>query len=155
MRGRRLPQLKRFTYDEMLARGAITWIGDATLREQVANYYVGMDTTGITFGNVTSYRELVRQGMPDAAQQAVRTACPERIRFTPTGGGRATLAARCTSLPLDATAIAGAAEVVRTLPGLRGALNRLISDHDGKIMLTAPLIGHTRDLRRRLAAAGS
>ncbi|WP_425228685.1 hypothetical protein [Sphingomonas sp.] len=146
-------KVKRFTYDELLSRGATPWIGDARLREQVANYYVGVATTSVTFDAVTPYRELVRSGMPDAAQQAVRRACPERISFTPDGSGRAELAAQCAPLPLDPATTARSAAVVRALPGLRAALNRQISDHDGKIALVQPLVRHARDVRRLLGAA--
>lgn len=145
--------LKRYTYDEILARGAITWVGDAGLREQIANYYVGVETVAITFTAVPPYRELVRQGMPDAAQQAVRRACPERVFFTSTGSGRARLASNCLALSLAPDIMARSATEVRAIPGLRAALNRLISDHDGKILLIGPSIAHVRDLKRRLAAA--
>lgn len=146
-------RLKRFTYDEMLSRGASTWIGDAGLREQIANYYVGMDTVGVTFNAVMPYRDLVRQGMPSPAQQAVRQACPERVYFTAEGSGRAQLAQRCAGLALDHATITRSAAEVRALPGLRAALNRQIGDHDGKIMLIGPAIDHARDLRRLIAAA--
>lgn len=146
-------RIKRFTYDELLSRGATPWIGDAGLREQVANYYVGVVTTSATFDTVTPYRELVRGGMADAAQGAVRRACPERVLFAADGSGRAALAPHCAPLPLDPASVARNAAEVRRLPDLRGALNRLISDHDGKLALIGPLIDHARDLRRRLAVA--
>lgn len=146
-------KVRRYTYDEMLARGAVTWIGRPSLREQVANYYVGTETTGVTFGSVAPYRELVRQGMPDAAQQAVRAACPEKIYFNTDGSAWARLAVQCRPLALDPAAIHNSAVAVRALPGLREALNRQISDYDGKLALIDPIVAHARDLRRRLTAA--
>lgn len=146
-------KVRRYAYDEMLARGAVTWIGDPPLREQVANYYVGTETTGVTFGTVTPYRELVRQGMADVAQQAVRGACPEKVYFNADGSAWARLATQCAPLALDAETIRRAAAEVRALPGLRGALTRQISDHDGKLALIGPIVAHARELRRRLQEA--
>lgn len=145
-------KVKRFTYDEMLARGATPWVGDAKLRELIANYYVGIETTGVTFDSVTNYRELVRSDMPNDAQLAVRRDCPEHVYFAADGSGRAQLSGPCT-LKLAPDAAARDAAAVRAIPGIVAALNRLIADHDGKLLLIQPLIRHAQDLRATIEKA--
>lgn len=145
-------KIRRFTYDEVLARGASTWLGDARLREVIANYYVGIETTDVTFLSVTPYRDLVRSNMGNEAQLAVRRDCPERIYFAPDGTGLARLSGPCV-LRMPSEQIAHDAAAVRAIPGIVPALNRLIADHDGKLSLIQPLIDHAKQLRGQILAA--
>ena len=144
---------KRFTYDEILARGALQWVGDAKLREQISNYYIGVDTGGVTFNNITPYREHIREIMPAAAQEAVRRDCPEKVYFTSSGAAQVRLAQHCTTLRLDPAIIAAAAATVRAEPGLQKDLTRLIADHEGKMGLVDAMIGHRERVRALIAAA--
>ena len=144
---------KRFTYDEMLARGALQWVGDARLREQISNYYIGIETGGVTFNSVPPYREHIREVMPAAAQDAVRRDCPERVYFTDQGAAWASLAQNCTSLRLDPAIAAAAAATVRAAPGLQKDLTRQIADLELKIALADAMTGHRAELRATIAAA--
>lgn len=144
---------KRFTYDEMLARGALQWVGDAKLREQISNYHVGVESGGVTFNAVPPYREYIREIMPAAAQEAVRRDCPEQVYFTDSGAGQARLAQHCTTLRLDPAIAAAAAATVRAGPGLQKDLTRQIADLDVKIGLVDAMTGHRARLRAIIAAA--
>lgn len=148
-------KMKRFTYDEILSRGAMTWIGDARFRERIANYYVGVETTSVTFDGITPYRELIRQSMPAAAQGAVRRDCPERVYFTPEGAGQAQLSQNCKVLRLSPATIASAAATVRVVPGLSRELTRQIADLDVKLGLIGPMVEHQSELLGQIAAANA
>ena len=144
---------KRFTYDEILARGALQWVGDAKLREQISNYYVGVETGGVTFNSVPPYREHIREVMPAVAQDAVRRDCPERIYFTVEGAALARLAQNCTTLRLDPETAAAAAATVRASPGIEKDLTRLIADLDVKIGLADVMVGHRSRVGALIVAA--
>ena len=144
---------KRFTYDEMLARGAMQWVGDAKLREQISNYYIGAETGSVTFDNITPYREHIREVMPAAAQEAVRRDCAEQMNFAPSGAVYGRLAQHCTTLRLDPAVAAAAAKAVRAVPGLPKDLIRLIADHEVKIGLVASMVEHRARVRALIAAA--
>ena len=144
---------KRFTYDEMLARGALQWVGDAALREQISNYYIGVDTGGVTFNSIPPYREHIREIMRAAAQDAVRRDCPEDVYFTNSGAGQARLAKNCTTLRLDPAIAAAAAATLRAEPGLQKDLTRLIADHEVKIGLVDAMTGHRARVRALILAA--
>lgn len=146
-------KLKRFTYDEIVARGAGQWLGDAQLRERIANYYVGADAVGITFDAVPPYRERIRQVMPAVAQDAVRRDCPEQFYFTDENAPQARLAQGCATLRLDPGSLAAAAVTVRAAPGLDRELNRLIADHDVKLAIIKKMIELAPRLRQQIAAA--
>lgn len=146
-------KLKRFTYDEILARGAMQWVGDAALREKIDNYYVGLATTSVTYDAVPPYRERIREIMPSAAQEAVRRDCPERVYFTAEGAGQAQLAQNCTTLRLDTATITLAAATVRADPTLKRELTRQIADHEVKLRLIDATLGQRGKLRQEIAAA--
>lgn len=144
---------KRFTYDEMLTRGALQWVGDAKLREQISNYYIGVETGGFTLNAIPPYREHIRAAMPTVAQDAIRRDCPEKIYFTSSGAGRAQLAQHCTTLRLAPELATAAAATLRAEPGLQKELTRLIADYEVKIGLVHAMIADRARLRALLAAA--
>ena len=144
---------KRFTYDEMIARGALQWVGDAKLREQISNYYIGVETGGVAFNAVPPYREHIREVMPIEAQDAVRRDGPQQVYFTAEGAVQARLAQNCTTLRLDPATAAAAAATVRAEPGLQKDLTRLIADHNVKIGLVDVMVGHRARLRALILAA--
>jgi hypothetical protein len=125
---------KRFTFDELISTGRIEQLGDPNLREQVANYYKGLETTGSVFDFVPPYREHVRQLMPNAVQSAIRSRCSDRISVGADGGLLARLPDSC-PLKLDPALISRAVATVRASPGLATDLTRNIADLDVKIDL--------------------
>ena len=146
-------KIKRFTYDEIRARGALQWVGDPKLRERIANYYVGVETTDVTFDAIPPYRERIREIMPAAAQDAVRRDCPEEIYFTDDGAGQARLAKSCTTLRLDPGVVSAAAARVRAAPALDRDLTRQIADLDVKLNVADAMVKHQAKLRAQIAAA--
>lgn len=145
-------KMRRFTYDEAASTGNLELIGDATLRERLANFYTGLGTVEVTFDNVPPYREHLRFGMPARAQAAVRTDCPERFRFDTVGTAVASLPEDC-SLRIDRAAALGDAKAVRAIPSIHGDLARLIADDDVKIQLVDTFRAHVIELKNQVTAA--
>ncbi|MEO6113254.1 MAG: hypothetical protein ABIP07_02235, partial [Sphingomicrobium sp.] len=143
--------VRRFTYDEMIAVGGIDRLGDATLRERITNYYASLQTTEKTISAIPPYREHLRQVMPYAAQQRVRSHCREVMGVDAAGAAVGSLPISC-SLDLDSTIAARAAAQVRGAPGITGDLTRYLVDLDLKLDLFTVLGRRARDLRQRLEA---
>ena len=129
------------------------WVGDAKLREQISNYYIGVETGSVTFNNITPYREHIREIMPAAAQEAVRRDCPEQMNFTASGAVYGQLTQHCSTLRLDPALAAAAATTLRSEPGLQKDLTRLIADLEVKIGLVESMVGHRARVRALIAAA--
>lgn len=143
---------KRVTYDEVLATGRLTRLGDPRLRDKIGNFYVAMASAGPFLNNVPPYRERLRRTMPSAVQSAIRTRCPERYHFLPDGTLLNSLPDQC-ALGLDPATVSKGVSAVRAMPDARVELNRLIDDLNVKIEMIDPTQGQIRDLRTRLAAA--
>ncbi len=122
----------RSTYDEIVSIGGLELVGDAALRRTLANFYVGVATTGVTFDNVPPYREHLRSAMPYAVQRDVIARCPETISFAADSAATLTLASSC-SLDLPPAEIAAGAAKMRREPKLADELTRLVVDLDSKI----------------------
>jgi cyclopropane fatty-acyl-phospholipid synthase-like methyltransferase len=103
---------KRFTYDELVSAGRFGQVGNARLRDQIAHYYVRLDTVGMTMLFVPPYREHIRSLMPNAAQQAVRSQCAETFHYISDGQPLSHLPENCT-IELDPAAVANAVAAVR------------------------------------------
>lgn len=140
---------KRFTYDELVSAGRFGQVGDARLRDQIAHYYVRLDTVGATFLFVPPYREHIRSLMPNAAQQAVRAQCAETTRYIEDGQPLANLPENCT-IKLDPAIVANAVATVKASPEIPAELTRLIADLDIKIWLLDALLVHARQLRENI-----
>ncbi len=125
-------------------------LGDATLRNRLANYYTDVATMEVTFDNVPAYREHLRLIMPARAQRAVRTQCPEVIRIDGEGASMSTLTKNCTIAIEPGQARADAA-TVRAIPSLRSDLTRLVADKDVKLELLAWLRNHLALMKAQFA----
>lgn len=143
--------VRRSTYDEMLSTGRIDSLGDPQLRDRIANYYVGLRTTGVVLASIPPYRDYIRGLMPNAVQRAIRSRCGERFVFMATGTVRAILPDRC-ALQLSPAIVNNAVAAVREMPVIRAELTRAIADLDVKLSLIAPRLDRTRDLHRAVAA---
>lgn len=127
--------LTRGAYDEIQSVGALDTLGSVTTRDNVANYYVAVETSEATFRNVPPYREIVRRAIPYRVQARIREACAEVMTTATTGLARLTLPETCT-LGMDRSELAQAAARVRATPGLALDVTRLLADLDQKLIQT-------------------
>lgn len=137
---------KRFTYEELVSTGRFGQVGDAKLRDQIAHYYVRLDTVDATMLFVPPYREHIRSLMPNAAQQAVRAQCAEAVHYISDGQPLAHLPENC-SIKLDPADVADAVASVRASSEIPAELTRLMADLDVKIWLVDSLLVHARQVR--------
>jgi hypothetical protein len=144
--------LKRSTYDQIIAAGDIGHLGDAALRDQIGNYYVGADTTGANLATVMSYHETLRRAMPYAAQLVIRTDCGEKIGENAQGEPEMTLPEDC-KIRLDPAIVRQAVDQVRGMPGLSLDLNRQLVDLDQKLISVDGIARRSRALEHALEQA--
>lgn len=125
--------LTRGAYDEIQGVGALDTLGDVATRDNIANYYVAVETSEATFRNVPPYREIVRRAIPYRVQARIREACAEVMTTATTGLARLTLPGDCT-LGMERGELARAAARVRGTPGLELDVTRLLADLDQKLI---------------------
>lgn len=126
----------RATYDEVISIGGLNTLGDVDMRDRIANYYVGLETSDTTFRNVPPYREIVRRAIPYQVQQRIREACAEQlVRGDDNGLQRLVMPTECT-LGLPSDVLARAAARLRAAPGLELDTTRLLADLDQKLIQT-------------------
>jgi hypothetical protein len=126
-------EMKRNTYEQIIASGSIGNIGDTAIRDHITNYYATSDVTGINLTTVMPYRDILRRAMPYAVQHEVRTDCGEKIFDDPRGETEMVLPRNCT-IRLDPATVRRAVDQVRDTPGLALDLNRQIVDLDQKLI---------------------
>lgn len=149
-----IPQpLREFTYDEAVASGRAEQLGDPMLRERIANYYVALETIQRLFDYTPPYRDLVRSALPFAAQAEVMKDCPEILKSDELGNVTPRLSNDCKST-MDLRSAEQVAAEVRTIPNLRWALNRVISDLDQKIWNARELSNQAEQLKRLIRTTG-
>jgi hypothetical protein len=145
--------LKRNTYDEVVSTGAMAKLGDAVLRDEIANYYVGADVTGANIAALPPYREIIRRVLPYAVQQAVRSRCNERIVQSGRGSTDVLLPQGRCELGLDSTSVRSAVAQVHDWPGLSLDLNRQIVDLDQKLLSVDTISDRATTLKKELQDA--
>jgi hypothetical protein len=124
---------QRATYQEILSAGATGTLGDEAIRQQIANYYFGLDTTTATIATLPPYRDRLRSGMPYEVQRAIRSDCPEINSEDAKGRPGISLGVGC-SPKLDSVVAASAARQVRSIPDIQFDLTRSLVDDDQKIL---------------------
>jgi hypothetical protein len=144
--------LKRSTYDEIVSTGSMAKIGTPMLREQIANYYVSAEVTGVNISALPAYRENLRRVMPYPVQQAIRTRCNERVVQDLRGVVRVIVPGAC-RLDLDPAVVQLAVTQVRDWPGLELDLNRWLVDVDQKILSVDLIADRARKLKTLLEQA--
>jgi hypothetical protein len=72
---------QRTTYDELLSGSIANAIPDATLRQQLANYYVALESSERRQLERTPFRDNLRAHIPHAVQSTVRENCGDRFTF--------------------------------------------------------------------------
>ena len=125
--------LKRNAYDQMIASGQFSQIGDADLRDSIGNYYVGADVTGANLAVMPAYRETLRRAMPYPVQQQIRTLCGEKIGEESRGQAVMGTPGEC-RLNLDPATVRDAVRQVHDMPGITLDLNRQLVDLDQKLI---------------------
>lgn len=146
--------LTRFTYDEMIAAGAVDQLRDADLRRKVKNYYAGMATVEATLHATPPYREHLRTVMPYIWQSQVRSKCRE-ILGTSASGEQMNVLPRSCHLGATSASLASAVTQLRGSPGMQGDLTRHLIDLDLKLDLFDLLEGRARMLRQALESQQS
>ena len=129
-----LPRLtQRATYQEIVSSGAASTLGDESIRQQIANYYFGLDTSIATIAALPPYRDRLRSGMPYEVQQAILHDCPEKDIEDALGRPGIDLGVHCRP-KLDSAVAASAALQVRSIPDIERDLTRSLIDADQKIL---------------------
>jgi len=141
--------IRRSTYDELLAVGAINAISDLETRQRIANYYANAELTNAVVGAVPVYRERLRSLMPLEAQRAIRAQCPETFRDDAFGASDSFLPEACV-LDYPADAAARAVDDILAADGLRADLVRYVSDIDTKLSNWRVLSNRAAALERYL-----
>ncbi|HVZ99943.1 MAG TPA: hypothetical protein VG841_06475 [Caulobacterales bacterium] len=125
--------VSRFTYDEMMAVGALDTIANVDERERISNYYISVETSEVSFKGVMPYRDAARRAIPYRVQQRIRTQCAESLEIEHAGLGLLSLPEHC-DLGLSAAELGRAAARVRATPGLELDLTRHLADLDQKLI---------------------
>jgi hypothetical protein len=146
--------LKRDTYDQILAVGAMSRLGSPLLRDRIANYYVGADVTGTNMIALPPYREILRRVMPYPVQQSIRARCNERIEVDERGATHIITPSAC-ELGLDPGGVRQAVAQVHDWPGLSLDLNRWLVDLDQKLVSVNTISRRAQQLKTRLDQAGN
>ena len=145
--------LKRNTYDEILSVGAMANLGDPSLRDKIANYYVTSDVTGANIAVVPPYRDIVRRIMPYAVQEAIRARCNERLVSNSRGSVDIVLPKGRCPLGVDAATVRQAVIQVHDWPGLSLDLNRQLVDLDQKLLSVDAISRRAESLKAALKKA--
>ena len=124
---------QRSTYQEILSAGASGTLGDEMLRQQIANYYFGLETTNAIIATSPPYRDRLRSGMPYEVQKAIRSDCPEVDSESANGRPGIALGVGCRP-KLDSVLASSAGGQVRSIPGIQLDLTRSLVDDDQKIL---------------------
>lgn len=145
-------EAKHVTYDEILATGRLTRLGEPALRDRVGNYYILQRTTGVTFANTPGYREKLRRTLPGATQAAIRTRCPEKRQSLSDDTILNLLPEYCDPR-LDPASVSAGVREVRAIPEVGAELNRLIGDLAVKIELATVMRQRATKLSDQILAA--
>lgn len=121
----------RDTYDEILSVGANDAVTNVNVRKRLGNYYRSIKALDITLFTVTSYRELIREGMPYAAQAAIRKSCDDIASTGPTGTAIISLPENCEPEITVEEIAHGISTIIKL--DIRKPLVRRLSDLDLKI----------------------
>jgi hypothetical protein len=121
----------RTTYDELIAAGIADAIPDVEIREQLANFYVGLEASNLTQQEHTPFRDELRRQMPDGVQSAIRELCNDQYTFV-NGLLYLELPEKC-DVSLDENLIADAVDALVAYDDMEKDLARHISILDSKL----------------------
>lgn len=145
---------RRATYDELTSRGEIGLIGDGALRDLAQRVYsTQMFQRNIDEGQTSQYRQWFRLNLPHDVQQALTTACGDRV--VPAGdyaGIDHTIDYPC-STGLSAESVAGAVAILRNDPDAISLLRLRYADVESSLFNLATNNASLRDGLRAIAKA--
>ncbi len=139
----------RDTYNEILSVGANDAITNVNIRKRLANYYRSIKALDITLIAVTPYREIIRKGMPYAAQAAIRESCDDLAATGPSGSAIISLPDSCAPEMTQSEIVRGVT-TIKTLD-IRKPLVRRLSDLDLKLTHAKLFIQRTKLMDEFLA----
>jgi hypothetical protein len=124
-------KLRRSTYDELVAAGALKALGDRHLRDIAETYYQGLKVLDDDNEHLPPYRERVRRELPYEVVSRVRERCNDRTSELD-GVVIFRLPAEC-SLSLDRPTLERAVRELRSAPEIDRDLSRYIVDIDQRL----------------------
>lgn len=136
---------QRTTYDELLSGSIANAIPDATLRQQLANYYVALEISEQRQLERTPFRGNLRGHMPHAVQGAVRKNCGDRFTFQRNYVMQLRLPESC-ELALDSQLVSEAVDALGSYANLEFDLTRHLADVEGKLVSLESYLPPTREL---------
>lgn len=146
-------QAKTQIYDEMIANGMFTRIGDARLQQLVSDYYLGLSVSNRVVAETYPYRTMIREVMPYALQKRIRDACGDRFAMADGRIVGVQLVIPC-KVSIEPAEAAAAARVVRSAPRLKEEMTRYIASIDEKLDQLTPGIGFSSMMQLQLTKAG-
>ena len=143
---------KTFIYDEMVSAGLVDRLGDETIENVASDYYLTLTANVELFNNVFPYRTIIREIIPYAVQEEIRTRCGDRFVFHEGRAIGVRLVEPC-NITLDAAAVAQGDAIVRGEPRLERELTRYLASIDEKLTILKAHLRLTADFRNKLIAA--
>ncbi len=136
---------QRTTYDELLSGSIANAIPDATIRQQLANYYVALESSERRQLERTPFRDNLRGYMTHAVQSTVRKNCGDRFTFQSNYVMQLELPESC-ELALDSQLVSEAVDALGSYANLEIDLTRHLADVEGKIVSLESYLPPTREL---------
>lgn len=140
-------KLRRSTYDELVASGSLSKVGDQDLRNLAEAFYQGLAVLDTDNQRLPPYRERVRRELPYDVVARIRGQCGDLISES-SGTVIFKLPSKC-ELSLEKRLVRKAVAQLKTAPEMDRDLSRYIVDIDLRI---ANFGGSERRGRRFLAA---
>ena len=145
---------KTFVYDEMAAGGLVGHLGDDEVQQLASDFYLSAEVSQRTIENIFPYRTMLREVMPYAIQQRIRSECGDRnVSYK----GRLVGVRTVVPCPMEISPAeaAAAARVVRSAPGLKQQMTRYLASTDEKLTNLDLSQAQAEDLRDRLITAST
>ena len=136
---------QRTTYDELLSGSIANAIPDATLRQQLANYYVALESSERRQLERTPFRDNLRGFMPHAVQSTVRKNCGDKFTFQSNYVMQLELPESC-ELALDSQLVSKAVDALGAYANLEVDLTRHLADVEGKLVSLESYLPPTREI---------
>lgn len=128
-----LRPVRRYLYDELVAAGKLGSIGDLSVQQEAAEYYLGLQALDDLNERTLPYRDRVRRQMPYPVEERIRALCNDRGRLD-RGAIVVTLPTSC-HINMDPAVIAQAVAQLRDAPEMNLDLGRYLIDLDQKLSM--------------------
>lgn len=123
--------LRRSTYDEMVAAGNLSQIGERGLRDVAETYYRGLKVLDDSVSDLPIYRDRIRRELPYAVIARIRERCGDIV--SEKNGVVSFELPRSCKLNLPSALIARAVARVHSAPEIDRDLSRYLVDLDTRI----------------------